>query len=136
MATQISFQDINTRVGQASNYSSSMSWIKSITKAGQESNSLGDYNNKYWYKRDVDGNCNNGNCTTGPASTGNKNCVDCYLTNLTSTQYTINCDTKNYLQTNCNCACTYNCNKNQYATNCDCDCNCDCWICNCLCDCW
>ena len=132
MATQISFGDINTRVGQASNYSSSMSWIKSITKPGQESNSLGDYNNKYWYKRDVDGNCNNENCATGPADSGNKNCVNCYTSELTATQYTKNCDTTNYLQTNCNCACTYNCNSNQYSTNCDCDCNCACpWFCNC-----
>ena len=129
----ISFNDINTRTGQAGNYSSSMTWIKSITRPGQESNSLGDYTDKYYFKRNIDGNCNNGNCATGPASSGNKNCVDCYTTALPNCA---NCDTVNYLQNNCNCACTYNCNKQQYSTNCDCNCNCDCWICNCACDCW
>lgn len=125
----ISFNDINNRVGVGGSYSSSMSWIKSITKPSQVSNSLADYTNKYYYQKNNDGNCGDGNCATGPAQSGNKNCADCYVTAINC----VNCDAQPYLQENCNCACTYNCNKYQYSINCDCACNCACWICACAC---
>ena len=75
-----------------------------------------------YYRRDVDGNCNNTNCTAA-SSSGVFQCQNCSLVNVNCA----NCDTRRRYQANCNCACTYNCTQsaNQtYDCNCNCACNC------------
>jgi hypothetical protein len=78
----------------------------------------------------MDGACNDGNCDA-PAGAGDLQCRNCSLDALANC---VNCDTQNWLQSDCNCACTYNCTQNaNQAYNCNCDCNCDCLVCACAC---
>ena len=120
----IAYSNVNTETGQASNYSSSMSWIKSKAKTGFINNDLGAYRGLAFYAKNNAGNCNNANCTQGTlANCGNIQCVNCYNTTINC----VNCDgATSYLQSNCNCACTYNCTSNTVSYNCDCACACDC----------
>lgn len=118
----ISFSQFNTEMGQASTYSSSMSWIYSNTKTGQQSYAVNNYYSKAWYQRNMDGNCNNGNCpyyANCPGNCGTIQCIDCYPSQCVNCA---NCDTRAWLQNNCNCACTYNCIKNSPPYNCNCNC--------------
>lgn len=118
----ISFANINTETAKGTGYSSSISWVKSITKAANQSNALGGYRGLAYYKKTNAGNCNNGNCNcTG--NCGDIQCVNCYASQCVNC---VNCDAGNYIQANCNCACTYNCNSNAASYNCNCDCACAC----------
>lgn len=119
----IAMSNFNVELGQASTYSGSMSWVKSLTKAAQVSNSFNGYYSKAYYQRNADGNCNNGNC----ASAGGNctfQCTNCTL----ATVNCANCDAQKWLQNNCNCACTYNCTQVANVLY-DCNCNCQCSTC-------
>jgi hypothetical protein len=72
-----------------------------------------------YFKNSTQGNCNNANAAGVNCDCGNVNCsatANCVGVNCT------NCDTQQWLQTNCNCACTYNCTNNQncFSYNCNC----------------
>lgn len=118
---QISMSQFSVEMGQASNFTISMSWINARAKV--TSNSFSGHYSKAWYQKNNAGNCNNGNCTNN-CNCGNIQCVNCFIS---STVNCVNCDTQAWLQANCNCACTYNCNFSTTATyNCNCACACDC----------
>ena len=112
---QISLNDLKTLTGQ-----SALSWVQANTKdAVHDMNSI--YGRNY-YKRNMDGNCNNGNCAA-PGGNCDFQCVNCTLTGINCT----NCDAQNWLQADCNCNCSYNCNQNTNVYyNCNCNCPTDC----------
>lgn len=114
----ISFSQFNTTMGQASTYSSSMSWIYSNTKPGQQSYAINNYYGKEWYLKNNAGNCNNGNCTSN-CNCGDIECTNCVITGGVNC---VNCDARTWLQNNCNCACTYNCTTGAVTYNCNCLC--------------
>ena len=149
----ISHSAINTELGLASNYSSSLSFLNNLITAGQSagagtggtgvavasqrpsSPNMGAFYNKAYYQSSKNGNCDNGNCSAPqlgncpvncPADCGNCarfSAANCSLAVVNCA----NCDSQKWLQTNCNCACTYNCSQvaDQY-TACNCNCHCDC----------
>lgn len=122
---QISVSQINTEVGATATTQATLQYLNGLIKPAQRpaQPNMDAFRAKSWYQRNTDGACNNGNCTTGNCNCGDINCVNCFNTALGNC---VNCDTQNWLQTDCNCACTYNCTSNQWSTNCDCDCACDC----------
>lgn len=118
----ISMATFNVELAQVATYSGSMSWVKSLTKAAQVSNSFNGYYSKAYYQRNMDGNCNNANCTaTNCNCTGGIQCVNCSKLTINCA----NCDTQKWLQNNCNCNPTYNCTLSTNVLY-DCNCNCDC----------
>jgi hypothetical protein len=129
---QIAFSDINTEVGSASGYSSSMSWILSNAKTtvGGSVNVIADMNDLHgltYYLNDNQGNCNNSQASDCNCNCGDHNCGQCV--NCTA----VNCvvqDSQAYLQPNCNCACTYNCTHSATSINCNCNCS---LVCACAC---
>lgn len=120
----ISLQDINIETGNSPTYSSSLNWIKSITKAAyqQTSPSLNNYYGFAYYQKSNEGNCANGNCTAN-CNCGNIQCTNC---TIVGTVNCVNCDSQSLLQPNCNCACTYNCVTAEISFNCACACACAC----------
>ena len=119
----ISLSQVSVEVGQASTYSASLNWVKSITK-DSVSNMNALYGRSY-YQSSLDGNCDNGNCTSAVGA-GDLNCVNCSLTAINCA----NCDAQSWLQAGTNCACTYNCDQHTdqpYNCNCNCNCNCACF---------
>lgn len=127
---QISFDNVNTEVGNTSGTLIGMDWIRSVAKSTVGgSTGVSDMNtlhDKAYYQNNVSGNCNNGNCAVGSANCGNINCINCQIAPLANC---LNCDTQKYLQPNCNCNPTYNCTQSQVSYNCNCDCEiwCPCW---------
>lgn len=121
---QISVSQINIEVGVSGTTQATLQYLNGLIKPAQRPSqpNMDSFRSKAWYQRNVDGACNNGNCTTGNCNCGDINCVNCFNTAINCA----NCDTQNWLQTDCNCACTYNCTSNVWSTNCDCDCACDC----------
>lgn len=123
---QLSISQVNQEIGQSASYSSSLSFLNNLIVSGQrpaQPNMAGFYSKAY-YQRNMDGNCNNGNCGTA-SSSGNKQCQNCTLSALSNCT---NCDSQQWLQSDCNCACTYNCTQNSNQSyNCDCDCACNCF---------
>lgn len=121
---QISMSQINTEIGYPAGYNSNLSWLNSLIRPnirpGQPN--LNSFHGLTWYRRNVDGNCNNGNCTFN-CNCGNIQCTNCYYAGTTNCA---NCDAQNWLYWNCNCACTYNCNYGPVSYNCDCACDCNC----------
>lgn len=117
----IAVSDVSTQVGLSPTFSSSLSFLNGYVKPAQrpaQPNMAAFYGLNY-YLRNVDGNCSNGNCTNN-CNCGNIQCQNCFIS---ETVNCVNCDTQNWLQTNCNCACTYNCNFSATATyNCNCAC--------------
>ena len=123
----IAVSNINTEIGQASTYSSSLSFLNGYIVSGQRPgtpNMAGFYGLTY-FQNNTQGNCNNGNCTTN-CNCGNINCTNCYIS---GTINCTNCDAQQWLQTNCNCACTYNCTTGTVSYNCNCACNCSKIVC-------
>lgn len=120
---QIAISDLIANQG-GMGYGNNLSWMKSNTK-----DSITDMNsahNRAPVRRNVDGNCNNGNCTQSDCNCGNINCPNCLNCNAIDCA---NCDSREWLQSDCNCACTYNCTQNTRSYNC----NCDCLVCACAC---
>jgi hypothetical protein len=126
----IATSDINIEVGNASNYSLALSWIRDNTKP-----SVTDFNSlrsKAYYQKNNDGNCANGNCTSN-CNCGNIQCNNCVIS---GTVNCLNCDAQKWLQTDCNCGTPYNCTTGATSYNCNCDCPVDCaCACNCPVDC-
>ena len=123
----IAVSNINNEIGQASTYSSSLSFLNGYIVSGQRPgtpNMAGFYGLTY-FQNNTQGNCNNGNCTTN-CNCGNINCTNCYIS---GTINCTNCDAQQWLQTNCNCACTYNCTTGTVSYNCNCACNCSKIVC-------
>lgn len=122
---QISISNVNTEVGLSATNASSMQYLNSLLRSNERPSSpnMDAFRNKNWFRRNVDGNCNNGNQGNCNCNCGNINCTNCTNCNAINCA---NCDGQNYLQSNCNCACTYNCNVNSVSYNCDCNCACDC----------
>ena len=116
----ISISQINTEIGRSPAFSTSLSFLQSITKGNpSDFNSL---RGLTYYQKTNAGNCNNGNCTFN-CNCGNIQCTNCVYG---GTVNCVNCDGQAFLQTNCNCACTYNCQTALVSYNCDCVCVCDC----------
>lgn len=125
----ISLSNFSTEMGQASNYSASLSWIKS--KAKVQYNDFNSYRGMVYYQKTNAGNCNNGNCNCqcncSQCGLTECDCVECgfcgQCTNciyphncvqcVLSAANCVNCDATPLLQTNCNCACTYQCTASQ-----------------------
>ena len=127
----ITYDQVNVEVGNASATSLGMDWIRGVAKTtiGGPTGVISDMNSLRgltYYTNDTMGNCDNGNCATGSGNCGNINCTNCYNSTLGNCR---NCDTQNYLQPYANCNPTYNCNSNQVSYNCNCDCSifCPCW---------
>lgn len=121
----ISLQDINTETGNSSTYSSSLSWVQSITKPTlreSTASSIGNVRGYAYYQKSNEGNCSNGNCTAN-CNCGNIQCTNC---TIVASVNCVNCDASTYLQPNCNCACTYNCLTAEISYNCACACACAC----------
>jgi hypothetical protein len=121
----ISLRDINIETGQSATYSSSLSWVKSVTKPEYREAVQSSISNVYgyaYYQKSNSGNCSNGNCTAN-CNCGNIQCTNCQIV---STVNCVNCDNQSFLQPNCNCACTYNCLAAEISYNCACACACAC----------
>jgi hypothetical protein len=121
----ISLQDINIETDNSSTYSSSLSWVKSVTKPTlreSTSSSIGNVRGYAYYQKSNEGNCSNGNCTAN-CNCGNIQCTNC---TIVASVNCVNCDSSNFLQPNCNCACTYNCLTAEISYNCACACACAC----------
>lgn len=121
----ISTADINVELGRASTTPADMLFINNLVLPAQRHSApnMNSFYNKAYFQNNNNGNCNNGNCNCGACNCGNiqcSNCTNCNAINCT------NCDTQQWLQTNCNCACTYNCTTNEYSYDCDCNCACAC----------
>jgi len=118
---QIGVNDVNTEVGLAPTYSSSLNFLNGTIKPAQRpaSPAMDAFYSKAYYQKNNDGNCSNANAGNCNCNCGNVNCSQ--TANCTGVNCT-NCDTQNWLQTNCNCACTYNCTSDQncYSYNCNC----------------
>jgi hypothetical protein len=118
---QIGVNDVNTEVGLAPTYSSSLNFLNGTIKPAQRpaSPAMDAFYSKAYYQKNNDGNCDNASASNCNCNCGNVNCSQ--TANCTGVNCT-NCDTQNWLQTNCNCACTYNCTSDQncYSYNCNC----------------
>lgn len=125
---QIAVSDVNTEVGLASTYSSSLNFLNGLIVAGQRPGTpnLNSFHGLTYFLNNTQGNCNNGNQGNCNCNCGNIQCNNC--TNCNNINCT-NCDSQSWLQTNCNCACTYNCNVNATSYNCNCACNCSKIVC-------
>ena len=118
---QIDLSQVSIEVGQASTYSASLDWVRTITKDAVTN--MDSLHGRSFYQSSMDGNCNNGNCASSVGG-GNINCVNCSLTTVNCA----NCDAQSWLQAGTNCACTYNCDQHtDQAYNCNCNCNCACF---------
>lgn len=124
---QIAQSDINVEIGQASTYSSNLSFLNDLIVTAQRpaSPNMAGFYSKAYFQNNTAGNCDNGNCTSN-CNCGNIQCNNCLIA---GTVNCTNCDAQNWLQTNCNCACTYNCTTSQTSYNCNCACNCSKIIC-------
>jgi hypothetical protein len=151
----LAISDINTEIGQAPTYSSSLSFLNGLLKSPPASPNMSAFYSKAYYQSNKDGNCNNGNCSEsgGPngncadnCNCGNINCSNCIITGPSDCSNCsncnaincANCDSQPYLQGDCNCACSYNCTQNAPSYNCTAAstsyaCACACWICACAC---
>lgn len=122
----ISLEDINRETQNAPNFSSSLGFVKNITKpVNRQPGTVSSISNVYgfaYFQNTNEGNCNNGNCTAN-CNCGNIQCVNCVITGAVNCA---NCDVQQWLQPNCNCACTYNCTTSAVSYNCACACACAC----------
>lgn len=124
----LSINAVNIEAGLGATTQTGIDWVRSNTK--DNATAISQLYSRAWYQRNVDGNCNNGNCTSATSS-GNIQCRNCALDVLGNC---VNCDARNWLQSDCNCACTYNCTQNSNQTyDCNCDCACACFVCACAC---
>jgi hypothetical protein len=119
----IKFSDLNKAFQRTAGTSIAMSWVKDRQKVPK--NKLSEDYSQDYFKRNIDGNCDNGNCTDNADPGGVFNCVNCRITGAINCT---NCDATSLLQTNCNCACTYNCTQTTVTYNCNCVCLCACWF--------
>jgi len=121
----ISVSDINVEVTAPSTTTRTFSALNDLLKPAQRpaTPNMQAFYSKRWYLKNNDGNCNNGNCNCG-TNCGVFDCNQCIASQCVNC---VNCDTQNWLQSDCNCACTYNCNAiNCYTVDCDCACDCAC----------
>lgn len=154
---QISTSDVTTELGLGATYSASLSFLNGYLKSAPASPNMADFQNKAYYQRNMDGNCDNGNCgncncpatncTNCNCNCGNIQCTQCLPYGAYTSQCSncsgincTNCDSQAWLQANCNCSGGYNCNCNATvgyncgaaaaATyNCNCACNCSKIVC-------
>lgn len=119
--SQIGFSDVNSEIGVPSSTPTSLNFLHEKIKQSQRTPQpqLSAFYGLNYYLRNVDGNCNNANINNCNCNSGNINCsatANCVNINCA------NCDTQEFLQSNCNCACTYNCTSNQncFTYNCNC----------------
>ena len=117
----LAVSDINTEIGLSSTYSDDLAFLNNKIVAAQRPTTanFGAFYGLTYFKNSTQGNCNNANAAGVNCDCGNVNCsatANCVGVNCT------NCDTQQWLQTNCNCACTYNCTNNQncFSYNCNC----------------
>ena len=125
---QISFSDVNSKIGQSPTFSSSLQFLNNQIVPTQRpvNPAMNNFYSKDYFQNNTQGNCNNGNCTSN-CNCGNIQCNNCLIT---GTVNCTNCDTQNWLQTNCNCVSTpYNCTTSETSYNCNCACNCSKIIC-------
>ena len=124
---QISFSDVNSKIGQSPSFSSSLQFLNNQIVPTQRpaTPAMNNFYSKDWFQNNTQGNCNNGNCTSN-CNCGNIQCNNCLISGSVNCT---NCDAQNWLQTNCNCACTYNCTTAETSFNCNCACNCSKIIC-------
>ncbi len=124
---QISFSDVNSKIGQSPSFSSSLQFLNNQIVPTQRpaTPAMNNFYSKNWFQNNTQGNCNNGNCTSN-CNCGNIQCNNCLISGSVNCT---NCDAQNWLQTNCNCACTYNCTTAETSFNCNCACNCSKIIC-------
>ena len=124
----LTINDVNIEAGLGSGSTRGIDWVRDNTK--DNATNINQLYRRPWNQRHVDRNCDNGNCSSATSS-GNIQCQNCALDVLGNC---VNCDTRNWLQSDCNCACTYNCTQNSNQTyNCNCDCACACFVCACAC---
>lgn len=124
---QLSFSDINSKIGQSPTFSSSLQFLNNQIVASQRpaTPAIPNFYSKNYFQNNTQGNCNNGNCTSN-CNCGNIQCNNCLIS---GTVNCTNCDSQSWLQSNCNCACTYNCTTSATSYNCNCACNCSKIIC-------
>jgi len=154
---QIAISDISTELELGPTYSASLQFLNGFLKNPPASPSMADFQNKAYYQRNMDGNCDNGNCsntncpptncTNCNCNCGNIQCRQCLPLGSFTSQCSncsaincTNCDAQRFLQTNCNCSGGYACNCNDLvgyncgasasaSFNCNCACNCSKIIC-------
>jgi hypothetical protein len=121
----ISFNDVNSKIGQSPTFSSSLQFLNNQIVPTQRpaTPAMNNFYSKNWFQNNTQGNCNNGNCTSN-CNCGNIQCNNCLISGGVNCT---NCDAQNWLQTNCNCACTYNCTTQVTSFNCNCNCACACF---------
>lgn len=128
---QIAISDINTELGLSAGYSSSLSFLSGYLKSPPSSPSINDFRGKAYYRRNVDGNCNNGNCTAqgGP----NGNCTNpnapngnCSNSGGPNGNCTANCNCGNIQCSNCLITGPSNCSNCQVCTAINCS---NCQVC-------
>jgi hypothetical protein len=124
----IAVSDVNTEIGLSSTYSDDLAFLNNKIVAVQRpaAPNLGAFYGLTNFQNNTQGNCNNVNAAGVNCDCGNVNCsatANCININCT------NCDTQQWLQTNCNCACTYNCTNSQNCFSYNCNCNCSKIIC-------
>ncbi len=120
----ISVSNVTTEVGVTTNSATSgadLQWlngyIKPVERPAQPN--MQSFYGLAYFTRNIDGNCNNASASNCNCNCGNIQCsASANCTNINC----VNCDTAQFLQSNCNCACTYNCvsNANCYSYNCNC----------------
>lgn len=122
---EIAVNQINTEIGQAPNFSSSLNFLNEQVKPSQKPATpyMSAFYGMTYFQNTTEGNCANGNCTSD-CNCGDLQCTNCYIAGQVNC---VNCDPQPYLQTGTNCACTYNCNTGETTYNCNCNCNCNCF---------
>ena len=116
----ISISQISTEIGVSSTTSQTMSYLNGLIKPAQRPSSpnMDSFRGKTYYQRNVDGNCTvncPSDCNCGVYDSG----VNCIISGPVNC---INCDTQNWLQTNCNCVSpttTFNCTYGTYSYDCE-----------------
>jgi len=121
----IAVSDVNTEVGLASTYSSSLSFLNDKVKPSIRPTqpNMNIFYGTAYFQNTTEGNCNNDNAAGVNCDCGNINCST--TANCTAVDC-LNCDAQPYLQTNCNCGTTYNCTADQNCFSYNCNCNCAC----------
>ena len=120
----IAVSEVNTEVGLATTYSSSLSFLndKIIASERPAQPNMSAFYSKAYFQNNTAGNCNNGNVNNCNCNTGSLNCsATANCTNINCA----NCDTQAWLQSgNCQVSPTptYNCTSNQncFSYNCNC----------------
>jgi len=59
----ITISNINTEIGQAPTFSSSLNFLNGLLKSAPASPNMAAFYSKAYYQSNNEGNCNNGNCS-------------------------------------------------------------------------